>query len=85
MTGRTLTDAERIVSIREVIEAACGDWHEATALWSVQADINWLLERAEADEFYAFMLGLLSGHEDLQKAAIAEHLRLAASPEKDKG
>ncbi len=46
---RTLTDAERIASIREVIQAANGDWHEATALWSIGADLNWLLDRAAAD------------------------------------
>lgn len=42
---RTLTDAERIVSIREVIEAARGNWHEATALLSVGSDLHWLLAR----------------------------------------
>jgi hypothetical protein len=46
MSRRTLTDAERIVSIREVIEAARGDWHEATALYSIGADLNWLLDLA---------------------------------------
>ena len=45
---RVLTDAERIVSIREVIEAARGDWHEATALYSVGADLNWLLDKVAA-------------------------------------
>lgn len=45
---RTLTDAERIVSIREAIEAARGDWHEATTLLSVCADLHWLLARAES-------------------------------------
>jgi hypothetical protein len=43
---RTLTDAERIASVREALEAACGDWHAITPILSVQADLNWLLERA---------------------------------------
>jgi hypothetical protein len=47
MTHRALTDSERIASIREVIEAARGDWHEATSLLSVCADLHWLLNRAE--------------------------------------
>jgi|GEM_PF-3685087 len=44
---KTVANAERIASIQEVIYAAHGDWHEATALWSVQKDIGWLLRVAE--------------------------------------
>lgn len=44
VTRRGTTDAERIAGLREAIAAANGDWHEATALLSVQTDLNWLLE-----------------------------------------
>jgi hypothetical protein len=46
MTKRTLTDEHRIAMIREALDAARGDWHEVTNLWSVCADLDWLLERA---------------------------------------
>jgi hypothetical protein len=44
---RTPTDAERLASIREALTAAHGDWHELTNLWSIQADLSWLLANAE--------------------------------------
>lgn len=44
----TTTDAERVASIQEVIRAANGDWHEATSLWSIGEDLDWLLARASA-------------------------------------
>lgn len=40
---KRLTDTERVASLREALEAANGDWHEATRLQSVCADLNWLL------------------------------------------
>ncbi len=48
MTKSPVTTAKRLASLREAIEAANGDWHEATALWSVQNDVQWLLDNAEA-------------------------------------
>ncbi|MCI0583430.1 MAG: hypothetical protein L0227_11195 [Chloroflexi bacterium] len=36
---------ERLAGLREVRRAT--DWHDATALWSVQNDIDWLLEHVE--------------------------------------
>lgn len=48
MTKRPTDDATRIAGLREATTAAHGDWHETTALWSVQADLHWLLTRAEA-------------------------------------
>lgn len=47
MTRTPPTDTERITGLREAIEAANGDWHQVTALWSVQADLDWMLSRAE--------------------------------------
>lgn len=46
MTRRSPTNAERIAGLREVIRAANGNWHDATALYSVQDDLTWLLARA---------------------------------------
>jgi hypothetical protein len=45
---RPLTDAERVVSIREAITAAHGVWSAIVGLWSIQSDLHWLLARAEA-------------------------------------
>lgn len=41
------TDVERLASIREAITAANGDWHMLTNLWSIEADLHWLLVQAE--------------------------------------
>lgn len=43
---RGVSDEVRLAGIREVF-AAARTWHEATNLWSVEADLTWLLERAE--------------------------------------
>jgi hypothetical protein len=48
-----MSDQTRLAGIREVIRAANGDWHEATALWSVGADLDWLLSRVDPEPLLA--------------------------------
>ena len=50
MNRREHTTAERLAGLREAITAANGDWQEATKLWSVCADLDWLLGMAEGAE-----------------------------------
>lgn len=49
MSRRRATTEERLAGLREVITAANGNWEEAVKLWSVQADLDWLLARAEGE------------------------------------
>lgn len=47
MNQRALTDSERVASLREALRAGNGNWHDITALWSIQDDLDWLLANAE--------------------------------------
>jgi hypothetical protein len=44
---RSTDDATRLAGIREALTAANGDWQNIVALWSINADLTWLLEQAE--------------------------------------
>ena len=45
---RPTDDPTRLAGIREALTAACGDWQELTALYSILDDLDWLLALAEA-------------------------------------
>jgi len=85
---RRLSDADRIAGLREVIEAANGDWHEATNLWSVCADLDWLLAAAALPSSEAALFRFEHGHfaslvadsEAVERAARALHERKGGGP-----